>query len=151
MTSITFIEPSDLATILRVQQGQDSKPLTRILDVRDDDFAGGHIKGCIHIPCWDLLSPQPLSSTGTDTSPLTALDMFIEEYCTTEKTARIVCHCYLSQQRGPMVARRIAERLEQLQESRRFIQPGDVWVLKHGWRRFSRLYGTDDDLVEDIL
>jgi rhodanese-related sulfurtransferase len=150
MTSITFVEPSDLATILRLQQEHDSKPLTRILDVRDDDFAGGHIKGCIHIPCWDLLSPQPLPSKGTDASPVTALDMFIEQYCTTEETERIVCHCYFSQQRGPMVARRIAERLEQLQESGRFIQPGDVWVLKHGWRRFGRLYGAEDDLVEDI-
>ena len=147
MTSITFVEPSDLAALLRQQQELQSKPPTRILDVRDDDFAGGHIKGCIHIPCWDLLSPQPLPS---EQGSLTALDMFIEQYCTKENTARLVCHCYLSQQRGPMAARRIAERLEQLQDTERYILPEDVWVLKHGWRRFSRLYATEDDLVEGL-
>jgi len=149
MNSITFVEPSDLAALLRLQQKQQSVPQTRILDVRDDDFAGGHIKGCIHIPCWDLLSPQPLSSE-QGTLSMTALDMFIEQYCTRENTTRIVCHCYLSQQRGPMAARRIAERLEQLQETGRYILPDDVWVLKHGWRRFARLYATEDDLVEGL-
>lgn len=148
-TSITFVEPSEVATILRLQQQSNSLRITRILDVRDDDFAGGHIRGCIHIPCWDLLSPQPRSKS-EESGSTTALDMFIEEYCSRDVTERIVCHCYLSQQRGPMAARRIAERLAQLQDTGKYILPSDVCVLKHGWRRFVRIYGTEDDLVEGL-
>lgn len=149
-----------MANMLRLQshnqqrQGDvsPSRRLTRILDVRDDDFAGGHIRGCINIPCWDLLSPQPAHlSTAVGTSDCSnALDKFIDMYCMRDTTERIVCHCYLSQQRGPMAARRLQERLEQLQDTGRYIDPCDVYVLKHGWRRFVRLYGNDQDLVDDV-
>lgn len=59
-----------------------------IIDVRDSDYIGGHIKGCTNVP----------SST---------LDYKIPELVRTLKDKELVVfHCALSQQRGPSAALR---------------------------------------------
>ncbi|KAL8996625.1 MAG: hypothetical protein Q9169_003907 [Polycauliona sp. 2 TL-2023] len=64
-----------------------------IIDVRDSDYAGGHIRSSIHVP----------SST---------LDHRLPELVRTlQSKEKVVFHCALSQQRGPGAALRyIAER-----------------------------------------
>jgi rhodanese-related sulfurtransferase len=65
-----------------------------VVDVREDDFAGGHITGCIHFP---------VDRWGSDYE----LDAFIEDQlCSRSDLETVVVHCYLSQQRGPFCARR---------------------------------------------
>lgn len=67
-----------------------------IVDVRDSDHIGGHIKSSIHAP----------SST---------LDYKVPELVRTLKDKRtVVFHCMLSQQRGPSAALRYVRERERL-------------------------------------
>jgi len=117
-SGVRFLQPNEVKCLLEDPQ---MSPNMVILDVRDDDFAGGHIRGCVNLPCWELLQGDNL-------------DTFIRSTCV-DGTRMIVVHCYLSQQRGPLTARRLSERLSQLEKNT--IQ---VCVLAHGYRRFSSLY-----------
>lgn len=63
-----------------------------VLDVRDYDFAGGHIKGCIN---------QPAADFEDDTD----VDKFIDQQLTPD-VKTVIVHCALSQVRGPYCANR---------------------------------------------
>lgn len=126
---VEFLQPENVKAILK-DPTQSCKTL--IVDVRDDDFAGGHIRGCVNIPCWELVSAGSSS-----------MEEFIKTYCQSGTTDTLIFHCYLSQQRGPLAARRVAERLNQLDGEHGIKQ---ICVLSHGWRRFSRMYGEDETL-----
>lgn len=127
---VEFLQPENVKAILQ-DPIQCSKTL--IVDVRDDDFAGGHIRGCINIPCWELVGRGSRNT----------MDCFIQTYCQSGAKDTLIFHCYLSQQRGPLAARRVAERLHQLEGEHCIKQ---ICVLSHGWRRFSRMYGDDETL-----
>lgn len=89
-----------------------------VIDVRDSDFAGGHIRGARNIG--DAASDcqlQPCPDAGGDAdypcpSPNAAVSNFSDDYrvdnviemCRGMDT--VVLHCYLSQQRGPFAAQR---------------------------------------------
>jgi Cdc25 family phosphatase len=93
---VKFLQPIQVKALLLDPQRRDN---ILILDVRDDDFAGGHIK-CTHflnVPSYDL-----------STTP--AIDHFIEQKIPSTVDTVIV-HCYLSQQRGPTAARRYIAHL----------------------------------------
>lgn len=126
--TIRFMEPQEAKSLLL--DPSMSKRI-KVLDVRDEDFAGGNIKNCVNIPLYDFYQQ--------------GVDHFIEEHCG-EDIHIVIVHCYLSQQRGPMAARRLSERLLQLDREGR----PEVYVLKRGWRRFVQLYGTDSDLCENV-
>ena len=65
-----------------------NKERVAVIDVRDDDYIGGHIKGSQNVPS-------------------SALDYRIPELLRTLKGRdMVVFHCALSQQRGPTAARR---------------------------------------------
>jgi len=88
---VQFLQPIQVKALLLDPQRRDN---ILVLDVRDDDFAGGHIK-CSHflnVPSYDL-------SSGA------AIDEFINQRIPSTVDTVIV-HCYLSQQRGPTAARR---------------------------------------------
>lgn len=86
---VTFLQPVQVKALLEDPSGG-----VMVLDVRDDDFLGdGHIKNCINIPSYQL-------------SDQAALDTFIEKRLIPSKVHTLVVHCYLSQQRGPLTARR---------------------------------------------
>ena len=119
--SISYLQPDALVELLKDPHRQCS---VVVLDVRDDDFEGGHVRGCINIPAYDFRGE--------------AIDRFIENHLC-DCVEMCVVHCYLSQQRGPLCARRLAERLLQLERGGK----PQVRVLAHGWRRFGILYGDD--------
>lgn len=56
-TPYTYISASELAKTLKQQQQQQQaqsgssqvQPVA-VVDVRDDDYEGGHIRGCTHVP-----------------------------------------------------------------------------------------------------
>jgi rhodanese-related sulfurtransferase len=74
----------DLADIVKTKE---PKKDYLIVDVRDDDFRGGNIKGAHNAPS---------STFHAD------VDDLVEQ---TKDTPIVVFHCMLSQQRGPKAAR----------------------------------------------
>ena len=82
-TTPSYITRETLSELLQTPSGS-----IAVIDVRDDDYIGGHIKGSKNIP----------SAT---------LDHRIPELVRTLKDKEmVVFHCALSQQRGPSAARR---------------------------------------------
>lgn len=124
MASLSYMQPEFLVDMLR-----DPERCKRVvvLDVRDEDFAGGHVRGCVNIPCIDFRG---------DT-----LDEFIHKHLH-DGVEMCVVHCFLSQQRGPTCAQRLAQRLLQLERGGK----PQVRILAQGWRKFNRLYRQDSDV-----
>jgi Cdc25 family phosphatase len=108
MSSITysdlkFISRSDLASMIRTK-----KPGVTIVDVRDDDYVGGHIIGSQNVPVHthDFKMPELVRT-------LRDQDM-------------VIFHCTLSQQRGPGSA------LRYLRERKGMVDAGTVPARKDG-------------------
>ncbi|KAI3438447.1 hypothetical protein D9Q98_000877 [Chlorella vulgaris] len=124
-SSVAVLSPARVKALLR-------GPLagkTLIVDVRDSDFAGGHIRGALNITTDGFSSDQRIEE--------------VVQRCQGMET--VVVHCYLSQQRGPFCAQRLADRLAASSGER-----PEVCVMAGGWRRFAReLQEADLDLVED--
>jgi rhodanese-related sulfurtransferase len=109
-------------------------PNLAIIDVRDSDHIGGHIKGSLWIP----------SNT---------LDVRIPELLRTLKDKdKVIFHCALSQQRGPSAALRYARGREELAgkvlgDFQKKEQ--EVCVLVGGFNMWQAKYGEDARLTED--
>ncbi|KOS20445.1 CDC25-like phosphatase YCH1 [Escovopsis weberi] len=94
-----------------------------IVDVRDSDYIGGHIRGAINIPS-------------------TSLDAMMPTLIRRVQGARLVVfHCALSQQRGPSAA------LKYLRQ-RPAGEGQEVCVLDEGFSGWQREYGGDERLTE---
>lgn len=126
--AFSFISAKELATFLRNPENK-----IAVVDVRDDDYEGGHIKGCIHSP-----------STGF-------LDGGVESVREkTKETPVVVFHCALSQVRGPKAARIYAETTDEVRKRGGDAPiPQEVLVLRGGFTEFQALFRHDKDLVED--
>ncbi|KAF2164357.1 hypothetical protein M409DRAFT_25236 [Zasmidium cellare ATCC 36951] len=97
-----------------------------IIDVRDNDFIGGHIIGCQNVP------------TNTHDYKMPELVRTLKDKDT------VVFHCVLSQQRGP------ASALKYLRERERLGAADDqkVYVLDGGFQKWQEKYGEDKELTE---
>lgn len=73
-----------------------TKPSLQVVDVRDDDHLGGHIRGSKHVPSATLDYATP------------------ELVRTLADRDTVVFHCMLSQQRGPSAALKYARERERL-------------------------------------
>ncbi|KAK6331443.1 hypothetical protein TWF730_004525 [Orbilia blumenaviensis] len=129
-------------------QGSNSaakKEKIAIVDVRDSDFIGGHLVGCLHRP----------SSTFA-----TKLDDLIEELKDHDK---VVFHCALSQQRGPSAALKYIREKKALEARKRVASSEEdellyknvgkkvdqeVLVLEGGFVEWQQKYGGDKRLTE---
>ncbi|PNS17923.1 hypothetical protein CAC42_3882 [Sphaceloma murrayae] len=122
IATLTHIQPADLATHLR----SDTRSKTSIIDVRDVDYIGGHIKGCQNVP----------TQTHDHAMPELVRQLKDQEM--------VVFHCVLSQQRGPRSA------LRYMRERERLGVDGSqkVVVLEGGFQRWQEMYGEDKDLTE---
>lgn len=141
---VRFLQPVEVKAMLEDPTIRDS---VLVLDVRDDDFQGaGHIRGCINIPSYLLSTTDDLDSF------ITRYLRRADETSDTCPIATVVVHCYLSQQRGPTAARRLAQRLAEMKDEGglQWSSPPrpEVVVMAHGWRRFHQLFGTDLALCE---
>ncbi|AEO66542.1 3c7ad95b-f98b-4964-b576-3ca261563a6c [Thermothielavioides terrestris] len=146
-------------------------PTIAIIDVRDDDYIGGHIKGSQHVPSRTLDAMMP------------ALVRQLQDKET------VVFHCALSQQRGPAAALRYLRERERVlgasssssrkakqvdadgvgkehdggaggavasssvavdgaQTAGRQVKEQQVYVLDRGFVGWQELYGTDERLTE---
>ena len=95
---VTYIEVSELASLVRDQRGSVDRTFA-VVDVRDDDYYGGHIPGAVNVPSlrWD----------DDDT-----VEKLIKDYVIPGKEkAFVIFHCMQSMQRGPSCAMRFANRL----------------------------------------
>ncbi|QSL67191.1 hypothetical protein MERGE_001581 [Pneumocystis wakefieldiae] len=131
MIDFTYIEPQDLCLKLKNKRNKENDII--IVDVRDDDFIGGHIKGALHIPSYELSSH---------------ILNLIEE---TKDAKEIIFYCSFSQQRGPSGARLfLKERqkihnIKEIQEKHIFPK---VYVLRGGFVEWQKKYGNDEELTD---
>ncbi|KAH8687008.1 Rhodanese-like domain-containing protein [Ilyonectria robusta] len=105
-----------------------------IVDVRDDDYLGGHIKGCTNVPAHTL----------------DAMMATLVRNLKDKKT--VVFHCALSQIRGPSAALKyLRERdglLRAMGETPKGAEGQEVLVLDGGFQGWQEVYGTDERLTE---
>ncbi|KAI0095778.1 Rhodanese-like protein [Nemania sp. FL0031] len=110
-----------------------------IVDVRDDDHIGGHIRSSLHFPSRSLDATMP-----------TLLRKLADKEV-------VVFHCALSQQRGPGAALRYLREKEAMralsggeatgaEESQKKSQK--VYVLDRGFVGWQEVYGLDERLTE---
>ncbi|KAI4188803.1 MAG: hypothetical protein LQ348_003882 [Seirophora lacunosa] len=147
------ISPTSLSSLL-LSPTTTSRTLA-IIDVREGDYAGGHIRSSIHVP----------SAT---------LDYRLPELVRTLKEKeKVVFHCALSQQRGPGAALRYLKERERLrggvkvgeeglserQRDREGVVEGEggeegkeqeVLVLDGGFVKWQERFGRDERLTEDF-
>ncbi|KAI1326125.1 Rhodanese-like protein [Xylariaceae sp. FL0255] len=113
----------------------DSEDPTRvaIVDVRDDDYIGGHIRSSMHFASQSLDATMP-----------TLLRKLADK-------ETVVFHCALSQQRGPAAALRYLREREAA--SGKGNAGGEkkkqtVYVLDRGFVGWQEVYGNDERLTE---
>jgi len=160
--SIATLPRVSASTLRGLLSSPASSSSLAIVDVRDADHVGGHIKSSIH-------------------SPSTTLDYKVPELVRTLKDKRtVIFHCMLSQQRGPAAALRYARERSRLlgehgkvlqaipetEEDDRNVQEDgqavlvlsggfDAWQQRYvffSWPRgpglIRRSYGEDSELTE---
>jgi rhodanese-related sulfurtransferase len=149
VSSITYIKPSALSNQL-LDPSASSK--VAVVDVRDNDYLGGHIKNSVHAPIdqFDARMPELLR--------------------TLKDKDRVVFHCMLSQQRGPSAALSYARaKAEQVAKERK-AEGGDgksdddedgkdilriggqeVCVLQGGFGQWQSRYGKDKRLTDGYV
>jgi len=100
-----------------------------VVDVRDDDYAGGNIKGSLNQP-----SSQFLMN----------VDGLVKQ---TKEVPVVIFHCALSQARGPKAARIYAETRHNILQGKDIDH--EVIVLQGGFSQFQAKYKDDPTLVEN--
>lgn len=136
--NVSYIRPSALATLLRMQH--DLPVVDRriaVVDVRDDDHVGGHIAQSLHIPAATFMSN---------------VDSYAREI--SQSNDVVVFHCAFSQVRGPKCARMFAQALarnsEQLTSDTGSSRNPEVKVLEGGFAEFAKLYDQHSNLFTDF-
>lgn len=104
-----------------------------VVDVRDDDYEGGHIVGAVHAPSFTFLD---------------RVDSLVGKEL--QGFEKVVFHCSLSQQRGPKAARVYRETRDTAQSAGR-VPSGEqeIFVLRDGFANFGPRFKDDKALVED--
>ncbi|KAF1980193.1 Rhodanese-like protein [Bimuria novae-zelandiae CBS 107.79] len=140
-SDLTFISREELAEQFRNSPSASQAPDNlAIIDVRDSDHVGGHIKGSTWVPSSELDFKTP------------------ELVRSLKDKEVVVFHCALSQQRGPSAALRYLREKRRLDpESTTVTKEGKggkekkeqrVVVLKGGFTQWQEKYGLDETLTE---
>lgn len=104
-----------------------------VVDVRESDFVGGHIKGCWNYPA------------GNFQYTLGELQRRIVE----NNITNVVFHCALSQVRGPLSALKFLRSVDDVDERmKEKLKDVNVWVLRGGFTRWQEEYGEDEEVTE---
>lgn len=125
MPNPIYVTPRSLIPQLRT-----TKPPV-IIDVREEDRRGGHIKSSLHIP-----------------APTFRADPSKYLYLC-DKSDRIIFHCMYSQVRGPTCAAVFANAIEKAMEHGSVKNVPEVVVLEGGFQAFAAAVSSDQsDLLE---
>ncbi|KAI2465026.1 Rhodanese-like protein [Annulohypoxylon bovei var. microspora] len=144
ISSLQRITASKLAEMLLAGAHQPSSDATvAIVDVRDDDHIGGHIKSSLHFPSISLDATMP-----------TLLRKVADKDV-------VVFHCALSQQRGPSAALRYLREKENVaaaaakksseneaEDEGKAGKQQQIYVLDRGFAGWQEIYGPDERLTE---
>ncbi|KAI1123854.1 Rhodanese-like protein [Nemania abortiva] len=144
LSSLERIAASKLAEMLlaanaaNTTKAREQEGKIAVVDVRDDDHIGGHIRGSLHFPSRSLDATMP-----------TLLRKL-------ENKEVVVFHCALSQQRGPGAALQYLREKEAAgatpggkttgTEGEKKLQK--VYVLDQGFVGWQEVYGLDERLTE---
>ncbi|KAK0620126.1 Rhodanese-like domain-containing protein [Immersiella caudata] len=140
------VSAATLSKLILAQAATAGDPTIAIVDVRDDDYIGGHIKGAQNAPSRSLDAMLP------------TLVRKLQDKET------VVFHCALSQQRGPSAALRYIRERERLLPSSGAAESDakdgtaggnstkpvkqKVVVLDRGFVGWQEEYSTDERLTE---
>ena len=128
ISDLTYLRREQLASLLSSSSDVDR---VAVVDVRDSDHVGGHIRSSMWIPANTLDYKLP------------------ELVRTLAAKDKVVFHCALSQQRGPSAALRYArERMRLLSDEERQKMVQVVCVLEGGFNSWQAKYGEDETLTE---
>lgn len=145
LSSLSYIHPTDLSSQL-LNPTTASK--VAVVDVRDNDYVGGHVKDSIHAPIDQLDARMP------------------ELLRTLKDKDKVVFHCMLSQQRGPKAALAYArakanevakqgedkgEQAKNDDERTRKFGGQEICVLEGGFGQWQSRYGDDKKLTEGYV
>ncbi|KXL42792.1 hypothetical protein M433DRAFT_54669, partial [Acidomyces richmondensis BFW] len=127
----------ELAQLIRTKN-----PGVAVIDVRGDDFIGGHILGCQHVPVHEHEYRMP------------------ELVRTLKDFDMVVFHCALSQQRGPSSALKYLRtregmvengRVEARKDGKALTEGQKVYVLEGGFLKWQEAYGDDAELTQGYV
>ncbi|PHH87631.1 hypothetical protein CDD83_8611 [Cordyceps sp. RAO-2017] len=119
-----------------LEEREAAEPSFAVVDVRDDDYIGGHIRGSTNVPSRQL-----------DAMMATLVRKLKDKQT-------VVFHCALSQQRGPSAALRYLRERDGLLEALGERSGGGgqaaqaVYVLDRGFTGWQEAYGEDERLTE---
>ncbi|KAK9813818.1 hypothetical protein WJX73_000077 [Symbiochloris irregularis] len=125
---VTYIQPSELLQLL---QGSRRSELL-VVDVRDEDYQGGHIAGSVHVPSQEVLEEGGAAELARQLPAEAKL---------------VVLHCQLSQIRGPKCANRLLQYMRSSAPDRGW---PEVKVLSRGYEGFAEVYGDRPELFEGL-
>ncbi|KAL7322522.1 Cdc25 phosphatase Ibp1 [Mucor circinelloides] len=126
MNTPVYAEAEEVMDLVRDTSKQPGKDYV-IVDVRGEDYKGGHIPGAINVPANEMYDK--------------ANDL-INEY---SQVPKIYFHCALSQVRGPKSARIYTETLNNLGVE----TDQKVKILRFGFEGWHDKYSKEKDLIED--
>ncbi|KAJ3731283.1 Rhodanese-like domain-containing protein [Lentinula guzmanii] len=124
-----YISGDELAEIIR--SGKTPKKDYLVVDVRDDDYAGGNIVGGVNMPSKKFLMN---------------VDQLVKE---TRDVPLVIFHCALSQLRGPQAARIYKETRQNVLSETDTTSPTKVLILRDGFTGFQDKFKDDAFLVEN--
>lgn len=133
ISDLRFLQPATLRAWF--QRGSTtSTGKFAVVDVRDSDYVGGHIRGCYHYPADKFEETLPE----------------LRKRLVDNKINDVVFHCALSQVRGPSSTLRFLRSLDDVKDpiQRQYFHNVNVWVLEGGFTRWQQHYGTDEAVTE---
>ncbi|RDB17796.1 Dual specificity phosphatase ibp1 [Hypsizygus marmoreus] len=122
-----YITADELAGIMKSDQVP--KKDFVVVDVRDDDYLGGNVKGSLNKPSSEFLMH---------------VDSLVKD---TKDVPLVIFHCSLSQVRGPKAARIYEETRRNILQGNDI--PHEVAVLREGFTQFQTKFKDDPALVEN--
>lgn len=133
LSDLKFIKPSTLRNWFTGGSPHGQGKFA-VIDVRDSDFVGGHIKGCYHYPAANFHYNLPE----------------IHQRLYDSRVDDIVFHCALSQVRGPSSTLKFLRSLNEIKDPKmvEYFNSVHVYVLKGGFTRWQQEYGEDTEVTE---
>ncbi|KAI3403394.1 ibp1 [Candida oxycetoniae] len=135
ITDVKTIKPAELYPWVRNNNSPHGKFV--VVDVRDADYAGGHIRNS-----WN--------HTIVKFHLKNASELHERLYC--ERVKAVVFHCSLSQSRGPRAALLFLRSLDHIKDKQLkdyFENDVHIYLLIGGFAKWQELYGNDPDVTED--